>query len=81
LIAIQNREDNKQFVRQVHQPFFYKEIAPHIWLLNTYQERVDASGRVLYVPKEYNCWKIDHESIPGWKDKFGDENQPSLDLE
>jgi hypothetical protein len=80
LVKIQNQKDNKQFVRQLHQPFFYKEIIPHIWVLNTYQKSFDARGRLLCVPKEYKCQKIDHESIKGWKDSFGDENQHSLDF-
>jgi hypothetical protein len=77
LIAIQNRADNKQFVRQLHQPFFYKEIKPRVWVLNTYQESFDISGRLVCVPKEYNCWKFDLEG----RDAFGDENQRSLNFD
>jgi hypothetical protein len=80
LIVIQSREDKQQLVRQLHQPFFHKEIPPHIRVLNTYQESLDASGRLLCVPKEYICKKIEHESITGWKDAFGDEQQRSLDF-
>ena len=80
LIKIQNQKDNKQFVRQLHQPFFYREISPQIWVLNTYQENFDEKGRLLYMPKEYKCQKIDHESLKGWKDSFGDESQHSLDF-
>jgi len=80
LVMINGREDNKQIVRQLHQPFFYKEIGPHNWLLNTYQENLDTSGRLSYVPKEYICTKIDHESSKGWKIAFGDEQQRSLDF-
>jgi hypothetical protein len=80
LIKIQSQEDNEQFVCQLHQPFFYKEITPHIWVLNTYQENFDESGKLLCMPKEYKCQKIDHESLKGWKDFFGDENQHSLDF-
>ena len=69
-----------QIVRQLHQPFFYKEISPHIWILNTFQESFDASGRLLCVPKEYNCGKFEHESIKRWKIAFGDEAQHSLDF-
>jgi hypothetical protein len=79
-IAIQSREDNCQFVRQLHQPFFRKEITPHIWLLNTYQESFDANGKLVCGSKKYNCWKIDHESIKSWKTVFGDENQHPLDF-
>jgi hypothetical protein len=78
LIRIQNGEDNKQFVRQLHQPFFYKEVAPHIWILNTYQENSDANGELLSAPKNYICEKIDRKSLKGWKDVFGDENQLPL---
>lgn len=80
LIAIQNREDKKQFVSQLHQPFFYRVISPQIWILNTYRKSLDAIGKLLCVPKEYNCLKIDHTSIKGWKDAFGGENQHSLDF-
>jgi hypothetical protein len=80
LIAIQRREDKQQIVRQLHQPFFYKEISHQIWILNTYQDNCDVNGRLLCVPKEYNCVKVDHESLKRWKTIFGDEKQRSLDF-
>jgi hypothetical protein len=70
LIINSRREDNKQFVRQLHQPFFYKIINSHNWILNTYQENLDASGKLLCAPKEYICWKIDQR----------DENERSFDF-
>ena len=79
-IVVSNPKDNKQFVDDLHQPFFYKEIAHTNWTLSTYREICDASGRVLYVPKEYPCWKVDHESIKNWKAVFENEMQHCLDL-
>lgn len=76
LIVICNQDDNSQFVRQLHQPFFYKEIDPHNWILNTYQTGIDESKRF----NEYACRKFDPESIPGWKEIAGDKYQIPFDF-
>jgi hypothetical protein len=81
LIAIQSRNDNKQFVSQLHQPFFYKEIAPHVGILNTYQNTTNASGKLLYAPKEYVCRTFDPKSGKGWRKILGDKNQPTLNFD
>jgi hypothetical protein len=80
-IVVHNPKDNKQFVADLHQPFFYKEIRPDFWVMNTYQKIVDnITGLLSYTPKDYNCWKIDHKSIKGWRGVFGDEDQRPLNL-
>jgi hypothetical protein len=50
------------------------------WMLSAYQEIRGASGRLSYAPKEYPCWKVNHESIKNWSAAFGDEKQHCLDL-
>jgi len=67
--------DKNQFIHKLHQPFFYREIDSHNWVLNTYEERYDSNGSLFFSAKEYACYAIAPTSIDGCKKAFGDENQ------
>ena len=82
LIIVSKREDNGQFVRQLHQPFFYKEIDSRKWELNTYQEIWNRNGKLLYEPKKYICYVIRNpRAIKDQEKGFGDKNQLSIDFD
>ena len=56
LLLIREQEKIRQFIREIRQPFFYRERDLHHWILNTYQARYDDAGEnLLYYPKEYIC--------------------------
>jgi hypothetical protein len=81
LLLVGKPEENAQFIRQIHQPFFYEKIDDRNWILNTYQENHNAIENSLYAPKEYTCHIImDPTRIKGWKKAFGDNNQLLIDL-
>jgi hypothetical protein len=74
LVILSERKNNAQFIRQLSQPFFYREIASNKWELNTFNEMQGNEE------KKYCCDVTEPENLPGWKKHFGDKNQAILDL-